>query len=45
MTEKKKKTKKDKKWIQSAIKRPGTFTAKEERNYFCTASSECGEES
>ena len=26
MTEKKKK--KDKKWIQSAIKRPGTFTAK-----------------
>jgi len=28
MTEKKKKTKKDKKWIQSAIKKPGTFTAK-----------------
>ena len=28
MAEKKKKTKKDKKWIQSAIKRPGTFTAK-----------------
>ena len=37
MAEKKKKTKKDKKWIQSAIKRPGTFTAKAKKKGITTA--------
>ena len=37
MVEKKKKTKKDKKWIQSAIKRPGTFTAKAKKKGITTA--------
>ena len=35
MAEKKKK--KDKKWIQSAIKRPGTFTAKAKKKGITTA--------
>ncbi len=37
MAEKKKKTKKDKKWIQSAIKRPGTFTAKAKKKGITSA--------
>lgn len=36
MAEKKEK-KKDKKWIQKAIKRPGTFTAKAKRKGITTA--------
>jgi len=37
MAEKKKKTKKDKKWIQSAIKRPGAFTAKAKKKDITSA--------
>jgi len=37
MAEQKKGKKKEKKWIQSAIKRPGTFTAKAKRKGITTA--------